>query len=100
MNSPDDLSFLLQGWQPEVTDTRDFNRGVWMRLEVAESRKGIDLTAFLAWVKYFTRPRIAVTAAVLALFGGVFLGTIQSRAADEDQYLRSLNPYSAQSHQR
>jgi hypothetical protein len=100
MNAPDDLSSLLQGWQPEVADTHDFNRGVWMRLELAESRKGAGVAAVFAWVALFARPRIAVGAALLALFGGVFLGTLQARSSGEDQYLRSLNPYSLSSQDR
>lgn len=98
MNTHDDLSRLLQSWQPEVADARDFNHGVWTRLESAESRNGAG--AFFDWITLFSRPRIAVAAVAIALFGGVFLGSLQARSADEDQYLRSLNPYSAQSHHR
>jgi hypothetical protein len=98
MNTHDNLSKLLQSWQTEAPEPQDFNRGVWMRLESAESRNGA--VAFFNWIALFSRPRIAVAAVAIALFGGVFLGSLQARSGDEDQYLRSLNPYSAQSHHR
>ena len=95
MNAHDDLSSLLQSWQPEAVETRDFNRGVWMRLETSESPNGVN--AFFNWIALFSRPRIAVAAVAIAIFGGAFLGSFQARSAGEDQYLRSLNPYSAAS---
>lgn len=98
MNSHDDLSKLLQSWQPEAVETHDFNRGVWMRLETSEISKGG--VALFNWVALFSRPRIAVAALAMALFGGIFLGTLQARSFGEDQYLRSLNPYTAQSQAR
>ena len=97
MKPTDDLSTLLQGWQPEVPDVRDFNRGVWMRLEAAESRPTLGLEALFSWVSLFGRPRVAVAAVAIALFGGIFLGTLQARSSGEDEYLRSLNPYTIQS---
>lgn len=100
MNAPDNLSTLLQGWQPDAADTHDFNRGVWSRLEAAESRQTPGLEALFSWVSLFARPRIAVASVAIALFGGVFLGTLQARSFGEDQYLRSLNPYAAQSQAR
>lgn len=89
MTSPDDLSTLLQTWQPAVVDTRDFNRSVWSRIEVVESRA----SRIAAFFSFFARPRIAVTAATITLFGGLFLGSLHARSADEAQYLHSLNPY-------
>ena len=95
MNTRDDLSRLLQSWQPEAVEIRDFNRGVWMRLEEAEISN--ESGAFFSWIALFSRPRIAVAAVAIAIFCGAFLGSFQARSAGEDQYLRSLNPYSAAS---
>ncbi len=100
MNSSDNLSNLLQSWQPKVAESRDFNRGVWRRLESAESRKGATVSAIVAWIQLLARPRIAITAAAMAIFGGIFVGTLQARSASEDRYLQSLNPYSFQSQDR
>jgi hypothetical protein len=93
MNSTDNLSNLLQSWQPEVADSRDFNRAVWMRLESEENRKGVTAAAIFSWIQLFARPRIAITAASIALFCGIFLGTLEARSTGEDRYLQSLNPY-------
>jgi hypothetical protein len=94
MNSPDTLSALLQSWQPDVAEPGDFNRGVWSRLEAAESQKG---ASFTGWISLFLRPRIAVTAALVVLCGGFFLGGLHARAESQEQYLLSLNPYKATS---
>ena len=93
----DDLSTLLQSWVPELADPHDFNRGVWSRVEAAESCKNILGARITEFLSFFARPRIAVTAAAIALFGGVFLGNLHARSAEEEQYLSSLNPYSASS---
>ena len=95
MKAHDDLSKLLQSWQPEAVETRDFNRGVWMRLETSEISNGG--VAFFNWLAMFARPRIAVAAVAIAIVGGIFLGSLQARSSGEDQYLRSLNPYNTAS---
>ncbi|MEI6322532.1 MAG: hypothetical protein WCP60_05450 [bacterium] len=100
MNSSDDLSPLLQSWQPEAPFSGDFNRGVWSRIEAMESHKGTGIQALLSWIQLFARPRIAVSAAMLAIFAGVFLGGIQARSSQEEHYLQSLNPYGFHSHNR
>jgi hypothetical protein len=91
----DDLSGLLQTWQPEALPGTDFHRHVWARIEAAESRKGDRFASLLSWLQELARPRIAVSAAAIALFGGVLLGSLQARSSQEEQYLRSLNPYHA-----
>jgi hypothetical protein len=93
MKSSDNLAKLLQSWQPEVADSRDFNRAVWMLIEAAENRNGVTAAAIFSWVQLFARPRIAITAGAIALFCGIFLGTLQARSTGEDRYLQSLNPY-------
>jgi len=96
MNStPNSLSNLLQSWNADVDPSADFNRSVWARIEATDSRK-VDVAAVLfSWLQDLARPRIAITAASLALFGGVLLGGLQARSTQEEHYLRSLNPYHA-----
>lgn len=91
MNSPNSLSELLQSWQAQAPEACDFNRSVWASIEVAENHRGSCISSFFA---LFARPRIAVTAAVLALFGGIFLGNLHARSSEAEDYLQSLNPYS------
>jgi hypothetical protein len=100
MSPSDDLSHLLQNWQPEVASARDFNHDVWSRIEASESSKNIMGEQIAEFFSIFARPRIAVTATMIALFAGVFLGGIQARSAQEEQYLQSLNPYGYHSHTR
>lgn len=100
MNSSDNLSNLLRSWQPEVNPAQDFDREVWSRIEAMESRKGAGIAAFFTWIQLFSRPRMALSAAMIALFGGIFVGGIQARSSQEERYLQSLNPYSLHSHDR
>lgn len=100
MNSSSDLSHLLQGWQPEASVPLDFNRGVWSQIEAVEARKNFFITGIAEFFSIFARPRIAVSAAMLALFAGLFLGGIEARSTQEEQYLQSLNPYGFHSHNR
>ena len=98
MTSPsrrDDLSGLLQSWKSAAEPDSDFNRSVWRRVGEAESRNGLFFAPFILWFQELARPRIAVSAAAIALFGGVLLGGLQARSAAEEQYLQSLNPYHA-----
>jgi len=98
MTSPshhNDLSGLLQSWKSNAESGVDFNRSVWRRIGEAESRKVDFFAPFFLWFQELARPRIAVSAFAIALFGGVLLGGLQARSAAEEQYLQSLNPYHA-----
>jgi hypothetical protein len=93
MNPNDnDLSSLLQEWQADVEPGAGFHRSVWSRIEAAESRKGAGLARLFSWVQAFANPRIAVTAATLALFGGILIGGAHARSTQEGRYLLSLKP--------
>ena len=98
MTSPsryDDLSELLQSWTADTEPGVDFNRSVWSRIEAAESSNRNLSVSFFGWLQELARPRIAVSAAAVALFGGVLLGGLQARSAQEELYLLSLDPYHA-----
>ena len=94
-HSDNDLSSLLQQWRAGVEPGSGFNRSVWSRIEAAESRKGDGIARLFSWVQQLASPRIALTTAAIALFGGVLLGGIQARTAQEERYLLSLKPSAA-----
>ena len=100
--NPDDneLSSLLQGWRADVEPGTGFQRSVWSRIEAAETRKGAGLSTLFSWVQLLAIPRIAVTTAALALFGGVLIGGVQAHSAREERYLFALKPSVAASHLR
>jgi hypothetical protein len=99
MNPDDnDLSSLLQGWRADVEPDTGFHRSVWARIEAAESRKGAGLSTLFSWVQLLAIPRIAVTTAAIALFGGILIGGAQARSAQEGRYLLSLKPSAASTH--
>ncbi len=95
MHPENNLSSLLQGWRHDIEPGTGFNRSVWSRIEAAESRKGDGIARLFSWVQQLASPRIALTTAAIALFGGVLLGGIQARTAQEDRYLLSLKPSAA-----
>lgn len=100
MKPGNDLPDLLQCWNPPCVPDAGFNRGVWSRIEAAESRRNTGLADLVAWVRLLARPRVAVTAAMVALFGGSLLGSLQARTGQEARYLHSLNPYAQPSRSR
>ena len=100
MNPSDNLSHLLQGWQPEMTAPPNFDHSVWSRLEAAEARKGFLSAGISEFFSFFARPSVAASAAMIALFAGLFLGGIQARSTQEEHYLQSLNPFGYHRHTR
>jgi hypothetical protein len=97
MSSQKDLSSLLQGWQPGLEPGSGFNRGVWSRIEAAESCRQSGLSSIFSWVGLLARPRIATAAVAVALFGGVLIGGLQAHSSQEERYLLSLKPFAASS---
>ena len=91
----DELSGLLQSWKADAEPGVDFNRTVWSRIEAAENRQVDFFGPFCVWLQALAKPRIAVSAAAIALFGGMLIGGLQARSAQEEQYLLSLSPYYA-----
>lgn len=99
MNPNDELSDLLQSWQPDVEPSPSFNRGVWSRIEASQKPYAELLSNLFSWIQSMGRPRIAIAAAAVALFGGVLVGGVQAHSTQEERYLVSLNPLSAHHHQ-
>ena len=96
MSSKNDLSSLLKGWQPDLEPGSGFNRGVWSRIEAAESSRS-GFSAIFSWVGLLASPRIATAAVAIALFGGLLVGSLQARSSQEERYLHSLKPFAANS---
>jgi len=98
MKPTDNLSALLQSWQPDIEPSSGFNRGVWSRIEASQTRYTESLYGLFGpfhWVRSMARPRIAIAAATIALFGGLMIGGVQARSSQEEHYLASLNPLTA-----
>jgi len=97
MHPKDDLSDLLQSWQPDIEPGSGFNGAVWSRIEVSQAPSSFTQSLFalfspLRWIQTMGRPRIAIAAAAIALFGGVLIGGVQAHSSQEERYLLSLNP--------
>ncbi len=95
---PTDLSALLQSWQPDIEPSSGFKRGVWSRIEASQTRNSQVLSSLfipLRWIQSMGRPRIAIAAAAIALFGGFLIGGVQAHSSQEEHYLASLNPLTA-----
>jgi len=100
MHPENNLSNLLQGWRVDASPGSAFNRSVWTRIVAAESRNGLGLSSLFSWVQLLAVPRIAVTAAAIALFGGILIGGVQAQSSNEERYLLSLKPPVAASFSR
>jgi hypothetical protein len=85
----DELSDLLNTWQPPIPEPPDFRRGVWSKIETLPLPRGW-LTVLLAAI---ARPRTAVRLLAVAAIVGGLAGGYLSRDLQEDAYLRSVNPY-------
>jgi hypothetical protein len=97
MSAPDnELSKLLQNWNPNTELGGSFNRQVWLRIESSEgnSWERVDFLAPLcSWLQALARPRLAFSAATIAMLIGILVGGLQARSMQEEQYLLSVNPY-------
>lgn len=88
--SDDDLSKLLQTWNPPASVSEGFRRNVWARIETSQENSGnwwqqaIDLLA---------RPRVATMALFAVLLAGSLIGSSVASAREEASYLQSVNPY-------
>jgi len=97
MSSADnELSKLLENWDPNAELDVNFNRQVWIRLEgrVGSSWEVDALLALLErWLRVLARPRLAFAATTIAIFIGILVGGLQARSMQKEQYLLSVNPY-------
>lgn len=97
------LSSLLGDWNPGVRADPGFESRVWSRLAEFESRchpVSGWIGRLAGWVDLFARPRIALTASVIALTSGILIGGLQARSSGEEAYLRSLDPLNLHLHSR
>jgi hypothetical protein len=92
MNNDGDLSALLRGWQPDLKSQAGFNRSVWSRIEACETSHQTGLYRLFSWVQLLAVPRVALATLAVALFGGILIGGVQARSAQEERYLLSQNP--------
>jgi hypothetical protein len=92
MNTDGDLSALLRGWQPELKSQSGFNRSVWSRIEAGETNRAHGISGLFAWVQLLAVPRFAAATLAVALFGGILIGGVQARSAQEERYLLSQTP--------
>ena len=95
--NPEDkmLSDLLKGSLSGIDPDRGFNRRVWSRIEALESGGSGGWDSLFSRLQLIARPRLAVAAVAIALFGGVMIGGLQAQGSQEQRYLRSLNPYAS-----
>lgn len=87
----DDLTILLNAWQPEVPEPVGFKRGVWQR--IAASRANVSPGLLESFFALIARPRMAVALAAMAIVAGGVAGNSIAGAYEADAYLRSVNPY-------
>ena len=84
MSSADnELSKLLENWDPNAELDVNFNRQVWIRLEgrVGSSWEVDALLALLErWLRVLARPRLAFAATTIAIFIGILVGWLQARS--------------------
>jgi hypothetical protein len=85
----EDLDQLLRSWCPEPIVSSTFQRDVWRRIE--RSRGATQpLQGFFEWL---ARPGIASLATVLAIIGGVFVGSLLANHNAQRAYLHGVDPY-------
>ena len=85
----EDLDDLLRSWRPAAVDSSTFKREVWQRIE--QSRGAAQ--RFQRFFEWLGMPRIASLAAVLAIIGGVFLGSLFAGHNGQRAYLHDVDPY-------
>jgi hypothetical protein len=98
MKNQPDLSELLQTWKLQPASDSGFNRRVWSRIEVEEISRPSLNEALFGWLQVFALPKFAMAAVAIAIFSGVFIGGIQARTSQEENYMASLNPFNSISH--
>jgi hypothetical protein len=85
----EDLDELLRSWRPDPIVSSTFQRDVWRRIEQSRGAASL-LQGFFEWL---ARPRIASLAAVLAILGGVFVGSVFASHHAQRAYLHDVDPY-------
>jgi hypothetical protein len=85
----EDLDELLRSWRPDPIVSSTFQRDVWGRIERSRGAN----QPFQGFFEWLARPRIASLAAVLAILGGVFVGSVFASHHAQRAYLHDVDPY-------
>ncbi len=88
--SDDDLSKLLQTWNPPASVSEGFRRNVWARIETSQVNPG---NWWQQAIDLLTRPGMAVMAVIAILLAGSLIGSSVASVREETSYLQSVNPY-------
>jgi hypothetical protein len=95
----DQLRQKLASWEVRTEIPPDFQRNVWQKIAVGESKRKMLL--FGDWNNWWLRtPRLATCAIILGSFVGTGLGLLESSQANsrnwkslETKYVQSIDPY-------
>ncbi len=95
----DQLRQKLAAWEVRPEIPPDFQRNVWQKIAVRESKPKLPL--FGDWnISWLRMPRLATCAIVLGGLAGTGLGLIESSQANsrnwkslEAKYVQSIDPY-------
>ena len=84
----DELSDLLQSWQPRPIAAAQIRSEVWRRIQKEEAE------AFSPWfntvASWFERPSIAAAVVALAIGVGIAFGSTASTQAQTEAYLKTM----------
>jgi hypothetical protein len=95
----DELRQKLASWEVRPEIPPDFQRNVWQKIAVRESKPKLSL--FARWdISWLRPPRLAICAILLGGLAGTGLGLIESSQANsrnwqnlEAKYVQSVDPY-------
>ena len=95
----DDLREKLALWKVEPQIPPDFQRNVWQKIAVGESKP--KLPRFGNWsISWLRTPRLATCAIILGGLAGTGFGLVESSQANsrnwkslEAKYVQSIDPY-------
>ncbi|MGK0189971.1 MAG: hypothetical protein ACI9R3_005790 [Verrucomicrobiales bacterium] len=93
LNKDDDLSKLVQKWDPEVEVPRDFRSSVWAQVAAREEKQRRSLIDALGGI--FARPVYAGAAAVVALFSSLGLAHLNAERVDAERRSEAATSYLA-----
>lgn len=103
----DDLSKLLQEWQPGASVPHGFNAAVWHKIDAAKMPQHRSLLRLVGgWLDQFVaRPRLAAAYIAFLLIVGTTAGWTQGRRESvrvegelAARYIQTLDPYQGGRH--
>lgn len=87
-----DITSLLQSWDPGVPASPAFRQRVWARIESGAARRSVFSLMIERICSVIPRPVFGVSVLAAALFGGIWVGSLTAPDGRQE-YLRSVNPY-------